>query len=204
MLTRAILRSLCALLVGFLLVSNPSDMSSLFVQIIGGLFALSGILACIGYFTTHARESGFRTMFPIVGVGSLAFGVFLLIWPEQFINIFMYVLGGILCLVGLVQIISLISYRKFAPLTWSLFILPLLIIAAGILVVSYPMETASVPFTILGSAFIVYGVTEFIFGIRFYRCRRLFDAAQESQQAETEARDAEAVEIIEDGCSALQ
>ena len=50
MLTRAILRSLCALLVGFLLVSNPTEMTVLLVQIIGGLFVLSGVLAFIGFF----------------------------------------------------------------------------------------------------------------------------------------------------------
>ena len=202
MLTRAILRSLCALLVGFLLVSNPTEMTVLLVQIIGGLFTLSGVLAFIGFFATKStakeleQQQGisFRPVFPVVGVGSLAFGTCLLVWPAMFVNILMYVLGVLLCLIGIGQIANLVSYRHFAPLSWSLFVLPLLIMKAGVVVLAYPMDVASVPFTILGISFLVYGVCEFIMGIRFYRLHRRYQAAL----AEQEAREAEAIEIIED------
>ena len=65
MLTRSILRSLCALLVGFLLLSNPTEMTVLIVQIIGGLFAFSGLTAFIGYFSSRMnRGSALRPVFP--------------------------------------------------------------------------------------------------------------------------------------------
>jgi len=203
MLTRSILRSLCALLVGFLLVSNPTEKTVLIVQIIGGLFTLSGIIAFIGYFTAKVRATGFRPVFPIVGLGSVALGVLLLLMPMQFVNILMYVLGVLLCLVGVGQIISLISNRTFAPLTWSLFVMPLLIIATGIFILLRPIQAASLPFMILGGAYIFYGVIEFIFGFRFYRYRRIYDAAAAEQAAAEQAaaeavREAEAVEIIDD------
>ena len=203
MLTRSILRSLCALLVGFLLLSNPTEMTVLIVQIIGGLFTLSGIIAFIGYFTAKVRATGFRPVFPIVGLGSVALGVLLLLMPMQFVNILMYVLGVLLCLVGVGQIISLISNRTFAPLTWSLFVMPLLIIATGIFILLRPIQAASLPFMILGGAYIFYGVIEFIFGFRFYRYRRIYDAAAAEQAAAEQAaaeaaREAEAVEIIDD------
>ena len=199
MLTRAIFRSLCALLIGFLLVSNPAEMTVLLIQIIGGLFTFSGIIAFIGYFTNRIRQSGFRPVFPIVGIGSLAFGVCLLVWPDQFVDIFMYVLGTILCLIGISQMINLVNYRKFAPLTWSLFVMPLLITAAGVVVLAFPMETASIPFIILGATFIFYGVGEFLLGIRFWRYRRIYDAALAEQELQAQTvTDAEAVEIVED------
>lgn len=198
MLTRSILRSLCALLVGFLLLSNPTEMTVLIVQIIGGLFTLSGIIAFIGYFTAKVRATGFRPVFPIVGLGSVALGVLLLLMPMQFVNILMYVLGVLLCLVGVGQIISLIGNRTFAPLTWSLFVMPLLIIATGIFILLRPIQAASLPFMILGGAYIFYGVIEFIFGFRFYRYRRIYDAAAAEQAAAEAAREAEAVEIIDD------
>lgn len=202
MLTRAILRSLCALLVGFLLVSNPTEMTVLLVQIIGGLFVLSGVLAFIGFFATKStakkleQQQGmsFRPVFPVVGIGSLAFGACLLVWPAMFVSILMYVLGVLLCLIGIGQIANLISYRHFAPLSWSLFVLPLLIMAASIVVLFYPMDAASLPFTILGVSFLVYGVCEFIMGIRFYRLYRRYEAIL----AEQSAREAEAIEVVDD------
>ena len=201
MLTRAILRALCALLIGFLLVSNPTDMTVLLVQIIGGLFVLSGIVAFIGFFVmkrnAQSEDASFRPVFPIVGVGSLALGVMLLLMPMQFVNILMYVLGVLLCLVAAGQIICLIGNRHFAPISWSLFVLPLLLFAAGIVVLLRPMQAASLPFLILGGAFILYGVVEFIFGIRFYRYRRIYEAALAARQA-AEAREVEAVELSGD------
>lgn len=195
MLSRAIFRALCALLIGILLVSNPTEMTVLLVQIIGGLFAVSGLLAIIGYFTARIRQSGFRPVFPIVGVGSLLFGAVLMLWPEKFVDFLMYVMGGLLVLIGVGQIANLINYRKFSPLSWSLFVLPVLLAAAGVLVIAYPIEAASVPFTILGVAYIIYGVGEFLLGIRFYRNRRLFDAAQKDLH---DVQDAEVVEVIEE------
>lgn len=223
MLTRSIFRALCAMLIGFLLVSNPTDMTVLLVQVIGGLFILSGIIAIIGYFINTSRHrravkkaqalaenptgnegdaqpempaspSAFAPLFPFAGVGSAAFGVFLLCFPVQFVSYLMYVLGVLLVLIGVTQIVNLIRFRRVAPLAWSLFVLPLIITAAGIFILIKPLETASLPFTILGIAYIVYGVTEFLFGIRFYRFRKRMEAAAR----EAEVRDAEAIEIVTD------
>ena len=222
MLTRYIFRALCALIVGFLLVSNPTEMTVLLVQIIGGLFIISGVLAFIGYFNTRrqlrqvsrlAAEQGevldegapLLPMFPVVGLGSVLLGVMLLVWPVQFVSILMYVLGGLLVLIGAVQIISLVRFRDVAPAPWSAFILPLAIIGAGIFVLLKPMQTASIPFTILGIAYIAYGVSEFFFGIRRYRIRKAILAEQRRiEQEQTvvamkeDAVDAEVVEEIGD------
>ena len=222
MLTRSIFRALCALLVGFLLVNNPADMTILIVQIIGGLFALSGVVAIIGYFISRQQTrraekrmakmlaenadaavedvhpSLLVPMFPVVGIGSLAFGAFLLCFPAQFVNYLMYVLGGLLVLIGAWQVVMLINFRKIAPLTWTLFILPILNLIAGIVVICYPMETVAMSFTILGVGYILYGVSEFFFGVRYYHFRRIFDAEQLRLQ---EMAEAEAVEIVEDEAS---
>ena len=172
-LTYSILRSLTAMLVGFLLVSNPTEMTELLVQIMGGLFALSGLIALVGYgisrYRANENSPAPSALYAVVGVGCLAFGILLLLMPVTFIDMLMYGLGVLLVLIGISQISTLIAYRKVAPLTWSLFILPVAIIAAGCFVVLHPLETASLPFTILGIAYICYGVTEFMNGWRFYR-----------------------------------
>ena len=221
MLTRSILRALCALLVGFLLVSNPTEMTVLIVQIIGGLFALSGLVAIIGYFITRsqhrravrrAAESGatapesssLEPMFPVVGVGSLAFGAFLLCFPHQFVGYLLYVLGGLLVLIGVWQVVLLINARKYAPLSWPLFVLPVLNVAAGVVAICFPQQTVELLFTVLGVGYILYGVSEFYFGVRFYRFRRMFEAEERrfeervaAKTREIEAEDVTAVDAID-------
>ena len=196
LLTSFILRAVCALAVGILLVSNPTEMTALLVQIIGGLFVLSGLIAFFGYFTTNYRTKRARrriaaladadsaniripspsTISLVVGIGSMALGVFLILQPTLFIHILMYVLGGLLVLLGFYQLVSLISFRHMAPLAFSLFVMPVLVAAAGVVVVCHPMEAAALPFIILGIAFILYGITEFVYGIRLYRFQRLLES----------------------------
>lgn len=208
-LSSYIFRALCTMLIGFLLISKTDQMPTLLVQIIGGLFIISGVMAIIGYFVNNhqhsrrvrqaletgaeaPRQSGFVPVFPVVGLGSLAFGAFLLLMPVQFVNILMYVLGVLLILAGLTQCWSLIRFRRVVPITWSVFVLPLLILGAGIYVVCQPQEGASLPFTILGIACICYGISEFFNGWRLHRYQKRM--AREQAEAEAEAAQRAAME----------
>ena len=84
--------------------------------------------------------------------------------------------------------------RKVAPLSFSLFLIPLLvIIAAGVMILLYPKESAALPFTVFGIAFLLYGISELFLGIRFWRFQKQYDA--QFVEAE-EIKDAEVVEVI--------
>ncbi|MBQ8938316.1 MAG: DUF308 domain-containing protein [Bacteroidaceae bacterium] len=199
-----ILRALCAVAVGFLLVSNPSTMADLLIQVVGGLFGLLGLGTIVGYFTSRRQSpsgSALRPVFPFAGLGSLAFGAILIVWPTQFKEIFMYVVGGLLVLFGLSQFWGLFKNRKVAPLSFSLFLIPLLVvIASGVMILLYPTESASLPFTVFGIIAICYGVNEFFLGLRLWRFQKLYDAqfiqAEEVTEAEAEeVTEAEAEEI---------
>lgn len=77
-----IFRAVCALLIGLLLVSNPERMTGLLVQVIGGLFLISGLVSLINYFIIrYSDKVPVKPVFPVVGLGSLLFGVFLGFFP---------------------------------------------------------------------------------------------------------------------------
>lgn len=88
-----IFRAVCAMLVGILLVFNPERMTGLLVQVIGGLFLISGMVSLINYFIiVSSDKQTFKPSFPLVGLGSVLFGVFLGFFPELFITYLMYIL----------------------------------------------------------------------------------------------------------------
>ncbi|MBR0202208.1 MAG: DUF308 domain-containing protein [Bacteroidaceae bacterium] len=190
----SIFRALIAMSIGILLVSNPEQMSSMLIKIIGGLFALSGCITFISYFIARFSKTDLRPMFPVVGVGSLGFGLFLLLFPDMFINILMYVLGVLLILGALSQLFSLFSYRQVAPLSWPVFIMPLVILGVGIWVVARPSASAATPFFLLGIACIAYGVFEFFNALRLHRFqKRIAKADAERRSFEIAQKDAEEV-----------
>lgn len=62
----------------------------------------------------------------------------------------MYVLGILLVLGGISQLANLIAARSFMPVPFGVYIVPVLILAAGITVLFNPFATAEIPLCIDG------------------------------------------------------
>ncbi len=111
-------------------------------------------------------QAGWQS-FPIAGLGSLLFGLWLMIMPAFFVGILMYVLGAVLVLAGISQIVNLSAARSWTVVPGGFFVIPVLVLIAGIVVLFNPFTAAAVPFIILGVSSIVYGLSDLINIIRF-------------------------------------
>ncbi len=171
-----IFRAICSILVGFLLVFNPDRMTFLLVQVIGGLFFVSGFVSVVNYvWARFSSKTVVRPMFPFVGVGSFFFGLFLAFFPGYFITYLMFVLGGLLVIAGIGQIVNFVVYRKIMPLHWLSFLVAVIILSAGVFIFFNPLQSASLPFVILGICCIGYGLSEFVNGLRLRRYMKRFN-----------------------------
>ncbi|MCM1108813.1 MAG: DUF308 domain-containing protein [Clostridium sp.] len=181
-----VFRSVCAILIGFLLVFNPEQMSPLLVQIIGALFFLSGLFSLGDYVWVRWRsKKQFTPFFPVIGLGSFLFGAFLFFFPAYFLLYLMLILGGLFVIAGINQMAALFSYRQVMPLAWMAFIIPALVLIAGVVIISNPFESAALPFIVLGVCSIAYGISEFVNGMRL----RLWLKRVEKRQAFAEAEE---------------
>ena len=163
-----LLRALCALLIGFLLVSNPQSMTTVIVRIIGGIFVFLGLTQAVGFFMPKAEDGTYlRPLFPFVGLGCVLLGIILLVMPSTFVKFLMYLLGFFLVIAGGTQFFSLVSERKVAPLRWWVFLVPMLLFGVGLFTLVRPLESASLPFLILGVGCLCYGISELFFTLRF-------------------------------------
>lgn len=160
----SIIRCICALVLGVLLVAWPEAAIIYLVITVGVLFLVPGLFAVFGFLTRGKREGA---SFPIAGLGSLLFGLWLMIMPAFFVNILMYVLGAALVLAGISQIVNLSAARSWTLVPGGFFVIPALVLIAGIVVLFNPFTAATVPFIILGVSSIVYGGSDLINIIRF-------------------------------------
>ena len=160
----SIIRCICALVLGVLLVAWPEAAILYLVITIGVLFLVPGLFSVFGYLT-HGKQNGMS--FPISGLGSLLFGLWLMIMPAFFVGILMYVLGAVLVLAGVSQIVNLSAARSWTVVPGGFFIVPVLVLIAGIVVLFNPFTAATVPFIILGVSSIVYGLSDLVNIIRF-------------------------------------
>ena len=163
-LNYSVVRGICAVLMGVLLVTWPEAAIVYLVIAIGAMFFVPSLFSLVGYFTKGSQEGA---MFPIVGIGSLLFGLWLMISPAFFVGILMYVLGAVLVFAGITQIVQLVNARGWTQVAVGYYIMPVLILLAGLVVLLNPFAAAAIPFIILGVSSIVYGITDIINLIRF-------------------------------------
>ena len=78
----SIIRCICALVIGVLLVAWPEAAILYLVITIGVLFLVPGLFSLSGYLI-RGKQDGSR--FPIAGLGSLLFGLWLMIMPAFFV-----------------------------------------------------------------------------------------------------------------------
>lgn len=165
----AVLRSAFAMVLGFVLVLWPEAAITYLVITIGILFILPGLFAILSYFTRPKNENGEKPMFPIEATGSVLFGAWLVIMPEFFVNILMYVLGALLVIAGVQQLVSLISARKWSNVPFGFYLMPTLILITGVMILAYPFGAATNTFVIFGVASIFYGACELINWYKFHK-----------------------------------
>lgn len=160
----SVIKGICAVIMGVLLVTWPEAAILYLVIALGVMFFIPGAVAVLNYLL-KGRQMG--AMFPIVSIGSLLFGLWLMISPAFFVGILMYVLGAVLVFAGISQIMQLLKARGWTQVAYGYYVMPALILIAGLVVLLNPFAAATVPFIILGVSSIVYGITDIINGIRF-------------------------------------
>ena len=163
-ISNSFLRTICALIIGLVLVMFPNEAGDYFVITIGVIFLIPALLSIIGYFAMSAEE---RRRLPIEGIGSLLFGLWLVIIAD----LLTFVLGFILVLGGVQQIASLSAARRWMPVRVGFYIIPVLILIAGLIALFNPTGVRSTAFIIIGITSIVYAVSELINWFTFTRKR---------------------------------
>lgn len=192
-ISNSFLRTICALVIGLILVMFPNEAGDYLVITIGVVFLIPSLLSIIGYFAMTAEE---RRRLPIEGIGSLLFGLWLIIMPGFFADLLTFVLGFILVLGGVQQIASLSAARRWMPVRVGFYIIPVLILIAGLIALFNPTGVRSTAFIIIGITSIVYAVSELINWFTFTRKR---PKAPGTPRASSKAVDnIEDAEILED------
>lgn len=162
-----LLRSIFALVLGLILILWTELAIIYLVMTIGVLFIIPGIISLLSYFTQKKEPLKRKTIFPIESAGSILFGIWLLIMPDFFVNILMYIFGTLLLIAGVHQLITLFIARKWSIVPWPFYIMPILIITSGIIMFTYPFEVVTNTFILFGATSIFYGVCELINWLRF-------------------------------------
>ena len=163
-LQNVLLRSLCVLIFGILLLAFSSELSRWIVYASGALFLLLGVIALVGYVRNRKEISRSQSaIYPVIAIGSLLFGLVQLILPDQFYGVLRYLMAGIIFLLALGQLYSLFVIRRGgAAVKWFYFVFPLIGIGVALFVTLYEgfVENDSRMMVMLGVVFVLYALVE--------------------------------------------
>lgn len=197
------IRSLCAIIIGVLLIRYREETVTWLTILIGVLFFLSGLISCITYFIDKKHQddtvvldangrqiSGFRPTFPIVGLGSMVLGAILALMPNVFMTGLVYILAAILILGAINQFVILATINRILRVGVIFWLLPCFVLAIGVIAIVAPRWIASAPLFVLGWTLVLYGVIECIDAFKVMSVNRKY-----KQNPTLEETDIETTEI---------
>ena len=160
-----LVRSLCTILIGVLMIILREAFMPVIVQFIGAAFIVSGVISLFNVYLLHKRglSKGFDAFVLVtVGVAALFLGAWLLLSPAFFLSLLMLVLGVLLLAMGGYQFVMLLAMQRRLHLSLYRYVVPLLLLAMGVVVVVNPFEAAAVPFLVVGVGAVLAGVSDLV------------------------------------------
>lgn len=180
----SVIRALFALLVGLVLVFWPDLAATYMIVTVGFGFLIPGLIHFFSYLLQRKSASSPPSSslsgssllrFPIEGVGSVLFGMWLILMPSFFIDILLFLLGLILVIAGGQQLISLGVARRWVSVPWGFYVMPVLILSVGLFTLIKPTETRRTAFLLMGATAMVYAVMELVNWFKFMRYRPIHE-----------------------------
>lgn len=186
----SLMRAVCALVIGMILVMFPDQASNYFVITIGVIFLVPSLISIIAYLTNGKKK---QQRFPIEGIGSLLFGLWLIIMPHFFSNLLTIILGFILLMGGIQQLASVSTLRALVKVSYRYYVVPTLILIAGLVALFNPTGVQRTAFIIIGISCMVYAFSEFFNWFIFTRLQQKSTMA-EQRKVNINIEDAEIIE----------
>lgn len=133
------------------------------IMFVGVMFAVPGLIGVITGISRSSRNRGVNASTMISSIGSLIIGVIMIIWPEPFAGVFVYVLAAVLLIAGFCQIwVLAVDYKPYSMPLW-LYILPVLIFITGIVMICTPLREIESAFTLMAGIAMVAAAANGLF-----------------------------------------
>lgn len=145
---------LITLLIGIIVVIDPSS-SVVFVAVLIGIeFVLSGIFHIVASFTSVG--DGHRVWMILIGILSIALGVFLIRHLNVTLSILPVIVGIFWIVQGVMEFFAAVANKEMASRGWNM-LLGVVVLIAGIVVVSWPIHSIVALAWLIGISLIFFG-----------------------------------------------
>lgn len=162
-----LITNLFVFIAGILLIilHNRVDIMEYIVVILGLMFLFPSVVSLIVviFQRRQGRNTGYSYAGIIPAIGGIIFGMFLVVRPDIFVGIMVYMLAAILILGGLYQILFLAMGSQYVRMPLWLYIFPVLMVIAGVVIIFTDLHTLeNMVVLITGIALVCFSVNSLL------------------------------------------
>ncbi len=139
--------------------------------VLGLLLLIPSSIYIIRYTIQHSKRSrrnrrNSTTTFPYLSLLCALAGVAMMWFPDVITQIFIYLLGAFLIIMGGYRMIFLLPLRQYIP--FGFFFPAILLILVGTFFLINPLElTENIIITLFGAGIILYGINELVYYLKY-------------------------------------
>ena len=158
-----LVRGVLIALAGVLLVSLGESAMPFLVRLLGVVFFLPATVSLVKLYGVRNRTALFPMyMMSVINMGSLVFGVLLMLFPVAFLEFIVILLALALLCFSLFQLFLVISLYTSQKKGLGLLVMPLLLAAVSVVVLFNPFNVISTATVVIGICLVVSGVSDVV------------------------------------------
>ena len=162
-----VVRSIAVMLVGCLLVFMSESAISLLTRIVGAVFFLPALVSLVNLYVSRKDAAMHpKVLISVIDIGSMAFGIWIMVAPVTFQSVFVKLLAVILLVYAVYQVVMLVSAHKHIAVPATLYVAPLLLVIAAVVLLSVSFEKTSTMSIVFGICAIVSGLSDLLLSLK--------------------------------------
>jgi uncharacterized membrane protein HdeD (DUF308 family) len=151
-------KGILTILLGGVLLFVPGLTMRTVMIIIGAVLLLSGVITLI---LSNRKKAGTMGGFlSLQGITSILFGIVFIASPTVMVEIFVFLLGIILLIMGLFQLIGALGALSRSAAAWIYFLIALMTLASGVFLMTDSLKSAETILKFLGVILVLNGISE--------------------------------------------
>lgn len=172
-MSTGIVRSIVVMLVGIMFMFWSESVANMFIRALGVAFFLPAFVSIVRLYVSNVQQGTLsKLLVSTVDVGSMAFGLWLIISPAGFETMVVKLLAVIAVVFAVFQIVMVFAARRsFALSAWTLLV-PALLLVGGVLLFTSsfrPLKALSVMFGIVA---VLSGIFDLVISLKLGRANR--------------------------------
>ena len=162
-----VIRSIAIMLIGLVLIFMSDSAMILLVRLTGAAFFLPALVSIINLYVSRSESGAIpKVLISVIDVGSMAFGVWLMMAPGHFQDVFVKLLAIVLLVFAIYQVIMIVTAQKYSIVPALMFVAPLLIIVVSIVLLSVKFESASTTSVVFGICTAFSGLSDLLISLK--------------------------------------